>query len=51
MGDYIETITLKVDLQANGIIRQAIDGYLIGRLCDDCKTFKEIKETEEIKRQ
>ena len=45
-GEYIETITLEVELQQNGIIRQKKDGYLIGRLSSNCRTFEEIKEIE-----
>jgi hypothetical protein len=32
MGDYINTITIKADIQENGIIRIAETGLFIGRL-------------------
>ncbi len=35
MNDFIETKKLQVEVQANGIIRNAQSGYLIGRLVDD----------------
>lgn len=34
-GDYIETTTLIVDVQENGIIRMASNGFLIGELSND----------------
>ena len=36
-GDVIETKTLIVDVQANGIIRRHDTGYLIARLTDTAK--------------
>lgn len=40
MSDYIETITILVEVQANGIIRDA-NGTIIARLIDNTE-FKEL---------
>lgn len=34
-GDYCPTITIKVDIQENGIIREFHTGRIIGRLIKD----------------
>ncbi len=42
-GDCISTHRVVVDIQENGIIRLASDGYLIGRLSRDF-SFEQLKE-------
>ena len=46
MGEYIETVKLLVEIQANGIIRRADTGYLIGRLSDDYE-YEQLKNSPE----
>ena len=45
MSNSIDTITLEVTIQENGIIRRKSDGYLIGELTDDdVANFDAMKE-------
>jgi hypothetical protein len=47
MSDAIETKELLVHIQANGIIRNAATGYLIGRLSDDVQFDSEHLKAEQ----
>ena len=49
MNYYVETKTMKVLIQANGIIRRANDGWLIGRLCKDVK-YEEVDKPPEMEK-